>query len=127
MLKPGDQIDRYRLLEPLGEGGMGTVWKAEDTVLESTHALKLLRPELMAHADIRRRFLEEGRLQAKLRHPGIVRVTNVVATDQHAGLVMDLVDGPSLAAVLETQGAQSPGDAVRIVNALLDEIGRAHV
>ena len=62
MLKPGDTVDRYRLIEPLGQGGMGTVWKVEDTALGGVHALKLLHPELLSHPDIRRRFLEEGRL-----------------------------------------------------------------
>jgi len=126
MLNPGDAVDRYRLIEPLGEGGMGTVWKVEDEALGTVSALKVLHPELLVHADIRRRFLEEGRLQARIRHPGIVRVINLVATDTHAGLVMDLVTGPTLGEHIETGGAQTLAEAVRLVSALLDAVGFLH-
>ena len=126
MLKPGDLVDRYRLLALLGTGGMAEAWKVEDTALGGTHALKLLLPELLAHPDLRRRFLEEGRIQAKLLHPHIVRVTNLVATAQHAGLVMDLVEGPTLAAFLEERGAQSPDAARQLLEPLLDAVAFLH-
>jgi eukaryotic-like serine/threonine-protein kinase len=124
-LKQGDVIERYRLIEPLGEGGMGTVWLVEHVTLRGRHALKVLDRHLLADAGIRERFLEEGRIQSSLVHPAIVRVTDVV-TDGVAGLVMDYVDGPDLGDWLVDRGPISEADAKVILSTLLGAVGLAH-
>jgi len=71
---PGDVIiDKYRLLQLLGEGGMGSVWVAENTALKANVALKLIRADV-AEASANDRFLSEARLAARLQHAAIVRV-----------------------------------------------------
>ena len=104
---------------------MGTVWLAEHVSLRGTHALKVLDRHLLADRRIRDRFLEEGRIQASLVHPAIVRVTDLV-TDGVAGLVMDFIDGPDLGEWIEKNGPASPSDARIILSTLLDAIGLAH-
>jgi serine/threonine-protein kinase len=96
MLEAGTLIEKYEVLELLGEGGMASVYKVRHQHLGSLHALKVLRPELVARRDIRDRFLDEGRIQAQMRHPNIVPVTDIVAAPGVAGLVGQFVDGPSL-------------------------------
>lgn len=93
MLKPGQQIDRYEVLEAIATGGMAEVFKVRHTALDTVHALKVL--VLRTH-DIRRRLLQEGRMQAALKHPNAIAVTDVVDVDGHQGLVMEYVDGPTL-------------------------------
>ena len=90
-------LDRYVVVAPLGQGGMADVYRARHLHLKTEHALKILH---VARPDIRRRLLDEGRLQARLRHPNIVRVTDVILVGEAPGLVMDLVEGPSLAELL---------------------------
>ena len=67
----GQSIGRYRIVAALGEGGMGTVWKAEDTLLGRSVALKLLTSRLAGSEDARARFLREARNAGALDHPGI--------------------------------------------------------
>ena len=124
-MNAGDVIERYRLIRPLGEGGMGTVWLAEHVSLRGTHALKVLDRHLLADRRIRDRFLEEGHIQASLVHPAIVRVTDLV-TDGVAGLVMDFIDGPDLGGWLESNGPASADEARAILATLLDAIALAH-
>ena len=124
-MESGDIIERYRLIEPLGEGGMGTVWLVEHVALGERHALKVLSPYLVANAGIRERFLDEGRIQARLVHPGIARVTDLV-TQGAAGLVMDYVPGPNLAEWLDERGRASAEEAVAILEQLLAAVGLAH-
>ena len=93
MLKPGQQIDRYEVLEAIATGGMAEVFKVRHTALDTVHALKVL---VLRTQDIRRRLLQEGRLQAALRHPNAIAVTDVIEVDGHQGLVMEYVDGPTL-------------------------------
>ena len=98
MLQPGTLVDgRYLLRGPLGAGGMATVHAAWDTRLEVPVALKVLQLPIAA---IAARLVQEGRIQAALRHPNIVSVTDIVTVAGAPGLVMELVQGPSLADLL---------------------------
>jgi len=93
---------RYRLESQIAAGGVGEVWRAEDTVLARPVAVKLLRAEFAGHAEMQERFRAEARHAGALSHPAIARVYDYCepALEHPAFLVMELVDGPSLAAVL---------------------------
>jgi eukaryotic-like serine/threonine-protein kinase len=126
-LAPGTVIDRYEIVDVIGEGGMATVYKARHRFLESTHALKVLDPTLARNDDLRERFLSEGRIQATLRHPNIVAVTDIVAQPGVAGLVAEFVEGEDLATWIESRGGTS--DVTRIKEVFLpvfDAVGAAH-
>jgi eukaryotic-like serine/threonine-protein kinase len=93
---------RYRLESQIAAGGVGEVWHAEDTVLTRPVAVKLLRAEFAGHAEMQERFRAEARHAGALSHPAIARVYDYCepSPGHPAFLVMELVDGPSLAAVL---------------------------
>jgi len=93
-------LGRYRLLQQLGQGGMGTVYLAEDKQLARQVAVKVLPPGRLQDADAVARFQREARALAQLAHPGIVRAFDFgAAGDQHF-FVMEYVAGESLAQVL---------------------------
>ena len=92
----GKTISHYRILEKLGEGGMGVVYKAEDTKLKRTLALKFLPPESMRDAQAKARFFREAQAAAALSHPNVCTVYEVDEADGHTFIAMDLVDGGSL-------------------------------
>ena len=100
-MSPGETIDRYVVEGMLGEGGMARVYRVRHLQLGSLHALKVLHPHLLAHDEIRQRFIAEGRIQARLRHPHLVPVTDIISRPGLAGLVMDLLIGEDLEAILE--------------------------
>jgi serine/threonine protein kinase len=77
----GQTIDRYRIVEKLGQGGMGVVYKARDTLLGRFVALKALPSEAGADPERRRRFIDEAKAASALQHPGIVSVYDVVQAD----------------------------------------------
>ena len=117
---------RYEVVRVLGEGGMATVYLVRHLGLHSEHALKVLNPELYVHEEVKARFLSEGRIQAKIRHPNIVAVTEIV-TQPVAGLVMDYVPGPTLGKYLREQGAfRDLTEATRLFLEILDALGEAH-
>ena len=126
MLPVGSRVGDYEIEADLGEGGMARVYRARHVFLDTHHALKVLDPELRANAEARQRFLDEARIQAKhLDHPGIVKVTNIVATPEHAALVMELVDGGSLEDEVGALRAR-PDEIKRIMRGVLDAVGHAH-
>ena len=121
-----DRIGDYAIEAELGAGGMATVYRARHVVLDTLHALKVLDPAYRARPEARRRFLDEAKLQAKhLVHPNIVKVTNIVATPEHAALVMELVDGGNLETELGRL-RDRPAELRRIMRAVLDAVGHAH-
>ncbi|MEQ1735880.1 MAG: serine/threonine-protein kinase [Rhodoglobus sp.] len=123
--RPG-RVGDYLIEAELGEGGMARVYRARHVHLDTLHAVKVLDPRFRANPDVRRRFLDEAKIQAKhLKHPGIVKVTNIVANDAHAALVMDLIEGPSLESLGGTL-RQRPDELKRIMLAILDAVGHAH-
>jgi len=126
MLRAGTQVGDFVIESALGEGGMAQVYLARHPLLDTRHAIKILDPQLRANADARQRFLDEARIQAKhLDHPGIVKVTYVIATEEHAALVMEFVDGPSLESEVSTL-ARRPDEVRRIMLSVLDAVGHAH-
>jgi serine/threonine protein kinase len=123
---PGLTVDRYYVEALLGEGGMASVWRVRHVVLDSGHALKVLRPELVVRPELRERFLSEGRIQAQIRHPNIAAVTDVVAEDGIAGLVMELLVGRSLEQRLAEEGPLAPAEVLDVFLPALDALAWAH-
>jgi len=97
-LEPGDEIAHYRLVEKIGEGGMGVVWKALDTKLNRHVALKVLPHELTSDEERRLRFLREAQAAAALSHPNIAVVHEVGEHEGSPYIAMELLDGASLRA-----------------------------
>ncbi len=93
MLRIGETIDRYRVEALIGQGGMAAVYRARHVKLHSQHAIKVL---FVTAPVIRKRLLREGRVQANLRHPNIVSVTDVLEVQGAPALVMEYVNGPAL-------------------------------
>jgi serine/threonine protein kinase/Tol biopolymer transport system component len=92
----GEQIGPYRILSELGRGGMGVVYKAEDTRLERTVALKFLAPHLVADPEIRARFTREAKAAATLNHPNICTVYEIEEIEGRTFISMAYIDGHGL-------------------------------
>ncbi|MCA1570631.1 MAG: Stk1 family PASTA domain-containing Ser/Thr kinase, partial [Chloroflexi bacterium] len=119
---------RYRLIAPLGEGGMATIWRAVDEQLDREVAVKLLRPQFSADAGFSARFKQEARSAGGLSHPNIVSVYDY-GTDGADGeqyIVMELIEGRDLSAVLQDRGALSVDDAVRVAIGVAGALEVAH-
>ena len=116
---------RYRLLRRIGVGGMGEVWEADDTVLGRRVALKVLVQELANDARATRRFVREARATAKLTHPNVTRVYDFGRDGGVPYLVMELLEGDTLADRL-TSGPLPPAEAARIGAAVADALDAAH-
>ncbi|MFE6287541.1 serine/threonine-protein kinase [Streptomyces sp. NPDC057877] len=121
---------RYRLEAPLGRGGMGVVWRARDQLLGRRVAVKelFLDPSLTAEEARRQResTLREARAVARLRHPNIIVVHDVVEHDERPYLVMEFVDGDSLADRIAGNGPLDVREAARIGIGLLGALRTAH-
>jgi len=125
-LSPGLTIGNYEVIAALGEGGMASVWSARHIHLDSKHALKVLDPALISSKDLRARFLNEGRIQAQIRHPNLVAVTDVVVGASLAVLVMDYAPGESLRTRLDGGWRASADEALAIMLPILDGLAYAH-
>src|SRR2546425_4660006 len=96
----GRTVGRYRITEKLGEGGMGVVYRAQDSTLGRDVAIKVLRPELGRQPERMRRFSQEARAASALNHPNIITVYDAGEFEDGPFLVMELVEGESLRAQL---------------------------
>ena len=121
---------RYELLDPVGHGAMGTVWRARDLRLDREVAVKEVRlPGLMtAHEQsvLRERSLREARVAARLTHPGVVTVHDVIEVEGSPWIIMELVPSRSLAQVLGDDGPMPPARAAAMGMTLLEALGSAH-
>ncbi|TDF48500.1 serine/threonine protein kinase [Streptomyces sp. WAC05374] len=127
MSAPGDLVDgRFELLRRLGSGGMGTVWRARDTVLHREVALKEVRYDAGPAGATRERVLREARALARLSHPHVVTVHHIVDVEPHPWIVMELLPGPSLQDRIAQEGPLSPVEAARTGRQVLAALRAAH-
>ncbi|MER6131691.1 protein kinase [Streptomyces sp. NPDC001815] len=120
---------RYRLAESIGQGGMGRVWRAVDEVLDRQVAVKEMRIDGMDQEDARtrrERTLREARATARIDHPNVVRVYDVVDEGERLWIVMELVDGRSLERVVAEDGPLTVRDTARIGLELVAALGQVH-
>ncbi len=119
----GLTISHYKILEKLGEGGMGVVYKAEDLTLKRTVALKFLPPHVSASETDRARFLLEAQAAAALNHPNICTIYGIEETDGHSFIAMEFVDGQTLR---EKRGTINIAKAIEIGIQIADGLAIAH-
>lgn len=117
---------KYRLEKPLGQGGMGAVWRAHHLTLDAPVAVKLIDPDIAANPDARARFIREARAAAALRSPNVVQTFDFGVEDDIPFIVMELMQGESLADRLERVGFLPPKDTARIISHVARAIGKAH-
>jgi len=121
-LAPRTVLNRYTVVSKLGSGGMANVYLVRHNVLQTVHAMKVLK---LPSPGVVRRLMQEGRLQGQLRHPNVVAITDVVEIDGAPGLVMEYVEGPSLKAFLKNHPATL--DEVDVIaRGILSGVAAAH-
>jgi serine/threonine protein kinase len=122
----GKVIDNYRILENLGIGGMGIVFKAIHIKLEKLFALKMIAPSLVMNESFIKRFQTEARALAKFEDPNIVKVYDLRSADDQWFIVMEYVDGIHLLDKIKKEGAMDWQEALPILKQVLTAIGHAH-
>ncbi len=121
----GKIIDRYKIVDKLGEGGMGTVYKAEDSTLNRLVALKTLSPHLAENEEARERFIREAQAASALNHPNITTVHDFLDSDDQHFICMEYVEGKTIRDILES-GHVSIRKAVDIILQAAEALDAAH-
>ena len=120
-----DQLGIYKLISPIGAGGMGEVWRAEDTRLLRQVAVKILPESLAADPEWKERFLREARTIAQLNHPNIATIYSIEEHAQTLFIAMELVEGEALSSLI-AHNPLTPADAVRVATYVADALSEAH-
>src|SRR3972149_3202572 len=121
----GRTLAHYRILEKLGEGGMGVVYQARDTHLDRLVAIKLLPADIATDRHAQRRLLREAQSAATLDHPNICAIHEVGEADGHHFIVMQRVEGETLAARLARQPLDL-GETMALGSQMADALAEAH-
>ena len=119
------QLGPYRLVDRLGAGGMGEVWRAEDMRLLRPAAVKILSEKIASDPDWKARFLREARTAASLNHPNIATIYTVDEHESTMYIAMELVLGTSLGDLIAAR-SMTPGDVVRIARQTAEALAAAH-
>ncbi|MEH6379063.1 protein kinase [Streptomyces sp. KLMMK] len=121
---------RYRLIDQLGSGGMGVVWRAVDELLDREVAAKEVRaPEHLREHDVRvlyARLKQEARAAARVSHPNVITVHDVIEQEGRPWIVMEFVRGRSLAEILQHEGVLTPKEAAKVGSMVLQALRSAH-
>src|SRR5688500_1052208 len=127
-VQPGDVVaDRYRLEQPIGTGGMATIWEATHLALNRSIALKFIAVPGSSPAKIRARFLREARVAAAVRHRNVVDILDFGTTDDgHPFMAMELLVGTTLADRMDEDDPLSVAEAVRILAQILSGLAAVH-
>src|SRR6476659_10022509 len=95
-------IGKYQIIELVGEGAMGVVYRAKDSVLDRTVAIKVMNESIARQDDLRRRFLHEAQAAASLQHPNVVTIFDLGDVDGHLFIAMEFVEGIDLEKLMES-------------------------
>jgi len=126
-MKPTILNQRYRLVELVGAGGMATVYRGEDLLLERIVAVKFLREPFASDPTFRERFLGEARAAARLDHPNIVRIYDVGEDEgKHPYIVMEIVEGEDLKTAIRRDGPLPVSQALNLTRQICAGVGLAH-
>ncbi len=124
-LSTGDKLGPYEIVSPIGEGGMGEVYKARDTRLERTVAIKVLPEHIAKREDLRARFEREARAVASLNHPNICTLHDIGNQDGTGYMVMEYMEGETLSSRI-AKGALPLDQALKFAVQIADALDRAH-
>lgn len=124
-LTPGTRLGPYEILAPLGAGGMGEVYRARDTQLSRDVALKVLPAAFLVDSERMARFQREAQVLASLDHPNIGHIYGIVGSDDAHGLVLALIEGPTLADRLRA-GPVPLDEAMAIAKQIIAALEYAH-
>lgn len=119
-------VQNFKLIDKLGEGGMGEVYRGLDIMLEREVAIKVLRPELMSRQDVVERFRSEAIALAKLNHPNIATLYSFFCFEEQFFMVMEYVKGRTLDHLIRQQGALPWPEATRLICQVLEGLEHAH-
>jgi serine/threonine protein kinase len=126
----GRSLNRYKILTLLGQGGIGSVYKALDSTLQREVAIKVMKPELARRSDFRDRFLQEARLAARLDHPNIIQVHDFGQSGDMLYIVMEYIPGNNLRKILLALRGQNKWvvlpEGVQIVQQVARALDSAH-
>ena len=122
----GEQVENFRIVNKLGEGGMGIVYKAMDVQLERPVAIKMLTPELSRNPEIVERFRTEARAQANLSHTNLATLYAFLVHEGSAFIVMEFVEGENFEQIISRCGPLAPEDAIPWFKQALLGVGAAH-
>ena len=125
-IEPGSTLGHYLIVSKIGEGGMGEVYKAHDTTLDRTVVLKVLSPHLFRNQEFLQRFRVEAQAQARLNGPNIVTLHSLFEIAGSLVLVMEYVEGQTLAQRIHNTGRLSVGTSVWVFEQALIGVERAH-
>ena len=127
MLPPGTRLGSYEIVQSIAAGGMGVVYKAKHVAFGEQVAIKVLLPNLAIKEKIRHRFLQEAHVQRQLSHANIVQVQDVLEQDGQLAMVMEFIEGPTLAEWIEDNpGPQSESVVLQLMNPIVNAIAHAH-
>ncbi len=124
-LTPGTKLGPYEILAPIGAGGMGEVYKAKDTRLDRTVAIKVLPEHLSTNVELKKRFEQEARAVSSLNHPNICTLYDIGHEDGVDFMVMEYIEGETLAELV-AKGALSPEQALKYAIEIADALDKAH-
>ncbi len=122
----GTEVGTYRIIDTLGAGGMGVVYKAVDTQLDRVVAIKALNPEFSGNPTLLERFRAEARAQAQLNHPNLATLYTFLVQDGVAYMVMEFVDGETFLQISDRRGPIPAAEAIPLFRQALAGIGEAH-
>ncbi len=123
---PGGRIGKYEIVAKIGQGAMGEVWKARDTVLDRFVAIKTMSAAVLGDPDLGQRFLREAQSAARLNHPNVVTLHEFGEDAGRVFMAMELLDGEDLKDLLRRGGLKSLDDKLALMEQTLDGVAYAH-
>ena len=119
-------VERYEILQLLGQGGMGAVYKATDRELDRLVALKTIRPEMAGNAEMLARFKQEIILARQITHRNVIRIYDIGESAGTKFITMEYVEGEDLRSLLQQKGKFPPLEAVEIIQQVCRALEAAH-
>lgn len=120
------QFGNYKFLSVLGEGGMAIVYLAENTMLGSLVAIKVLKEDFVSNKNVRSRFLDEAKKMVRVKHPNIIQVMDLIDAGDIVAIVMEYIEGQSLKDLIERNGKMSQSEIERLFPQILLALQHVH-